>query len=81
MAATLLPIELVIRLEVLAMEGPTEVVRLFAGVCAACASGCKKWADLLHVVEIEDASQCLILTSAKSKGKPGPYTWCLPKPG
>ena len=80
-SAAMLPVEAVIGLELLAINGPNPVVKIFAGLCAACASGVKRWSDLLHVSLIEDGEACFMFTSNRSKGKAGPYTWCVPRPG
>ena len=73
--AAMLPIDMVINLEQLAMDSPSDVVRVLAGMVAACACGVKRWADVQHVSSIEAADDCVIITSWRSKGKKLPYTW------
>ena len=70
-----------ILLEALAVAAPTLPLQVFAGICAACVHGLKRWSDLRHCNMLELAVDCAILTSLKSKGKSRPFTWCIPLVG
>ena len=77
----MLSIKHALMLEALAVSAPTLPLQVFAGVCAACVHGIKRWSDLRHCNNIEIAEDCAILTSLKSDGKTKPFTWCIPLVG
>ena len=79
--AAMMPIEVAKALENMATSHPDIVIRVFSGLCAACVTGVKRWSDIQRVSKVEDAEDCVIFTSWKSKGKRIPYTWCVPKLG
>ena len=79
--APMLPVEVVILLERIAMKDASPISRVFAGLCVAYVTGVKRWFDVQRVSRLERAQDCVLFTSWRSKGKKVSYTWCVPAIG
>ena len=70
-----LPVEYVIALEGLVLTAHTLPLRIFAGIACACVHGVKRWADVLHSVEVVASADALSWVTYKSKKKHAPLKW------
>ena len=71
----MLPVDVVLKLEALVFDVPTDVLRIFVGIVCLMTHGLKRWADVQHTKSVEMTADALVLTCYRSKRKVGTMTW------
>ena len=73
--ATLVPPDIIEKLEALVSSGHSVPIRVFCGVALLCCHGVKRWGDVQHVSSLRLTKDALVAVTWRSKKKKGPLTW------